>query len=107
MGSVAQHFAQVGDSLINRIVRVSATVPDRVEQVISANYLSGSTGQANQHAHQPGFERDDIIAVRQTIEAWLNEPGSYSKRRICVPVRHGDFPPLSFGYAKYSRGASI
>jgi hypothetical protein len=85
---VVQRFAQVGDSLINRIVRVSAAVPDRVQQFIRTKYLSGSTGQANQHAHHPGFERDDLIAVRQTIEVRLNEPGAYSKILIRVALRH-------------------
>ena len=102
MDIVVQRFAQVGDSLINRIVRVSAAVPDRVQQFIRTKYLSGSTGQANQHAHHPGFERDGMIAARQTIEVRLNEPGAHSKRLIRVARRHGDFLPLPFGYAKYS-----
>ena len=50
----------------------------------------------------PAKLRDDLIAVRQSIEIWLNKPAANLKRFVCVARRHGDFLPSSFGYAKYS-----
>jgi hypothetical protein len=73
---VAQHFAQVGNSLVNRVVNVGATMPDRFQKIIRAYGFPGLAGEVCQHSHQPGLERDDSIAIGQAIEIWLNEPGS-------------------------------
>jgi hypothetical protein len=58
------------------IVPDDRAAPHVCFQLLPCHYIAGMVRQANQNAHCPGFQFDNISAVGQAVTCRLNKPTS-------------------------------